>query len=92
METKIREKAAKYDKLVEYIKAEGCQADINMLRIIGPDAGDTLAYEEAKRLRDKTWERNVPEFGVDMTLWPDMERRFYEIMSRDIDNYENIYC
>jgi hypothetical protein len=91
METKSIEKS-KYDKLVEYIKSLGCQADIYMLRIIGPDAGDTLAYEEAKWLRDKTWERNVPEFGTDMILWPDMERRFYEIMSRDIDNYENIYC
>lgn len=92
MDTKFSDKAAKYDKIVEYIKSLGCQADTDLLRIVGPDAGDTMAYEEAKRLRDRTWERNVPEFGTDMVLWPDMERRFYEIMSRSIDSYENIYC
>jgi len=84
--------SVKYNKLVEYIKSLGCQADIDMLRIIGPHHSDTMAYKEAKRLRDSTWERNVPEFGVDLTNWPDTERRFYEITCRDVDNYENIYC
>lgn len=90
--TDLLRDSGKYAELVKYIKSLGCQADIDMLRIIGPDVADTLAYEETKRLRDRTWEKNVSEFGTDVNNWPDMERRFWEIMSRDADNYENIYC
>lgn len=85
-------KSAKYDELVKYIKSLGCQADIDMLRIIGPDVADIMQYEETKRLRDRTWEKNVSAFGADVNNWPDMERRFWEIMRRDADNYESIYC
>jgi hypothetical protein len=86
------EKAAKYDKLAEYIKSLGCQADIDMLRIIGPDAGDTAHYEKAKKAVNDLWGKNMPVYGADLSVWPDLDKRFLMIMQSDVNRYQSIYC
>jgi len=84
-------KAEKYDKLVEYITSLGCQADIDMLKIIGASDEAKYNYEKAKKAVDDTWNKNTPLYGHDLQLWPVIEKDFVTIIQRDINNFEMIY-
>lgn len=85
--TILTEKAKKLDKLEKLIRDMGCQADRDMLRILGPTKEETENHNSTKELIESMWKKN----GNDLMNWEEREKKLLYIFQGNINRYENTY-
>jgi len=81
----------KYEKLKAYIKSLGSDADINMLRIIGPDPVDALQCELTEQIIDRVNAQCVELYGSDPAWWPTNKKMELRIFRQDVAAFKATY-